>query len=81
VRLVHDKITVKVVKVVRGVVFGLIGAIVGLSALVLFVILLVRLFTIMFFGRVWLAHLLTGALFVAVGLFCMRKRYVPSAES
>jgi hypothetical protein len=35
----------------------------------------------MFFGRVWLAHLLTGALFVLVGVFCMRKRHLPSVES
>lgn len=82
VRLVHDKVTVKVVKAVRSVVFGIIGGIVGFSALILFVILLVRLLTILFFtGRVWLAHLTTGAVFVLVGLICMRKRHQPSVES
>jgi hypothetical protein len=81
VGLVHDKVTVKVVKAVRGIVFGVIGGIVGFSALVLFVILLVRLFSILFFGRVWLAHLLTGAIFIGVGLLCMRKRHLPSVES
>jgi|SRR6266850_88176 hypothetical protein len=81
VRLIHDKVTVKVVKAVRFVVFGIIGALVGLSAAVVFVILLVRLCTILFFGRVWLAHLLVGVLFLAVGSFCMRKRHRPSTES
>ena len=81
VGLVHDNVTVKVVKAVRFVVFGLIIGIVGFSALVLFVIMLVRLFTYLFFGRVWLAHLLTGVVFMGFGSFCMRKRHRPSTES
>ena len=81
VRLVHDKVTVKVVKAVRSVVFGLIGGIVGFSALILLVIMLVRLLTILFFGRVWLADLFMGVIFIGVGMVCMTKRHVPSTES
>jgi hypothetical protein len=81
VRLVHDKVTVKVVKAIRTVVFGIIGAIIGLTALILFLITVVRLLTILFFGRVWLAHLLIAVLFIGAGSFCMRKRHQPSTES
>ena len=81
VRLIHDKVTVKVVKAIRSVVFGLIVAVVGISALVLFVIMLERLLRIPFFGRIWLAHMATGLIFVAVGSFLMRKRHPPRAES
>jgi hypothetical protein len=81
VRLIHDKVTVKVVKAIRSVVFGMIVAVVGISALVLFVILLERVLRIPFFGRIWLAHMATGLIFVAVGSFLMRKRHPPRAES
>ena len=81
VRLVHDKVTVKVVKAIRGVVFGVLGGIVGLSAAILLVILLVRVLTIAFFGRVWIAYLLIGALFLLAGSFCMRKRHPRATES
>ena len=81
VGLVHDKVTVKVVKGIRGVVFGVLGGIVGFSAVILLVILLVRVLTIAFFGRVWLAYLLLGAIFLVAGSFCMRKRHPRTTES
>ena len=81
VTLVHDTVTVKVVKAVRAAVFGILCAVVGVVALVVFVVLLVRLLSMLFFGRVWLAHLLTGLLFIVAGAFLMRMRHRPSTES
>ena len=81
VLLVHDGITVKVVKAIRGVVFGLLAAIVGISALVLLIVMLERIFRIPFFGRIWLAHMATGLIFVGAGWYLMRKRHPPPTES
>jgi hypothetical protein len=81
VRLIRDNVTVKVVKAIRSVVFGLIAVIVGVSALVLLVITFERIVRIPFFGRIWLAHLATGVIFIAVGSLCMRKRHAPRTES
>jgi Putative Actinobacterial Holin-X, holin superfamily III len=81
VGLVHDKVTVKVVKAIRGVVFGLILAIVGLTAVVLLIVMAIRVLSIAFFGRVWAAHLVVAVIFAGTGWICMRKRYQPSAES
>jgi hypothetical protein len=80
VGLVHDRVTVKVVKAIRAVVFGVVMAIVGITALVLVVITVVRVLTIAF-GRVWLADLFTGVIFIAAGAVLMRKRHEPSTES
>lgn len=80
VGLVHDKVTVKVVKVVRAVVFGLLAAILGLTALVLVLVILVRVLTYLPGHHVWLAHLILGGLLVLVGIVLMRMRRQPSTE-
>jgi hypothetical protein len=80
VGLVHDRVTVNVVKAIRAVVFGVIVGLIGLTALVLVVITLIRVLTIAF-GRVWLADLLTGVIFLVAGAVLMRKRHQPSTES
>jgi hypothetical protein len=81
VSLVHDRITVNVVKAIRAVVFGFVLGIVGATALVLVIIIMVRLLTIAFFGRVWLAFFLTGVIFIGAGAVLMSKRHEPSTES
>ena len=82
---VRDKTTRRVLTAYRGVVFGLIAAFAGVLALVLLVVLVFRgLQALLDVGfdhhdSVWLSYLLIGALFTAVGLIVMRRRF-PNAE-
>lgn len=80
VGLVHEKVTVKVVKAVRGIVFGVLAAIIGLTAFVLVLVTVVRVLTYLPGHHVWLAHLILGGLLVLVGIVFMRMRRQPSAE-
>jgi hypothetical protein len=54
-------------------VFGLLAAVAGISAVVLLWITIVRVLVILT-DRAWLAHLISGAFFVIVGLVLMRLR-------
>lgn len=86
-----DKTTGPATSVARGLVNGTLAAIVGLAALVLALVLLVRgldilaqvvldLIGIEKAGRsVWIAHALTGLLMVVVGAWAWRKGTHPSA--
>lgn len=83
VGLVRDNATLKVVKIVRAIVFGLIAGIAALAALVVSLIILVRLtqrvsravFRVDHPGSVWISYLVIGALFMALGAFLMRLRH------
>ena len=84
---VRDNATSKAVKVVRGVVFGLVVGVTAITALVLVVIigtrLLQQLLTIAGLldadTSVWVSYMvMAGILFVA-GVLCMRKRSGPDA--
>lgn len=68
----RQKTTGPAIKVTRGVVFGLLIAVVALMALVLLVIALVRLAHN--WVDVWLAYVIVGALFSLVGLLMWRQR-------
>lgn len=87
VGLVRDNATVRLVKVVRLVVFGVLAAIAALFATVLAVILGTRLLQKVS-GRilrvdhpatVWISYLVMGALMLGAGAMLMRKRH--TAES
>ncbi len=73
------------IKAVRGLVFGLIGGVLGTAGLVLLTITIVRALTYagraMFATGAWFAHLVTGGIFTLAGLFFMRKRHAPPASS
>jgi hypothetical protein len=72
---VHDKAVVPVTTIARWLVYGLLAAIVGLMAVVLVAIALVRVLDIATGdGRVWIAHLITGGIFTLAGLFAWSKR-------
>jgi len=74
---IRDKTTVPLTTVARGLVYGIVAAVMGTAALVLLVIALVRLLQVRvldFALPVWAVYLLLGAIFVAVGLFLWRKR-------
>ena len=74
---IRDKTTVPLTTVARGLVYGIVAGVMGIAALILLVIALVRVLQVRVFDfslPVWAVYLLLGAIFVAVGLFLWRKR-------
>jgi hypothetical protein len=80
VSTVRDRTTRPLLLAGRAIVFGLLAAIVGVAAIVLFSILVVRAHTALT-GRAWLAELILGAVFCIAGvvLLVMRRRAVAAA--
>lgn len=71
---VRDKTTGPITKVARAIVFGTFAAVVGLVALVVFSVLLVRFMNNYFFDHnVWAAHLVLGVLFTVAAAFLWTK--------
>ncbi len=66
--------------VARGLVYGLVAAIVGLAAAVLGAVALVRILDLVLPGAVWSAHALTGGIFTLAGLLLWRKRTVKTVK-
>lgn len=62
------------IKVSRAVVFGLLGAILSVIALIVFVVGLVRLLDIALPGTVWAAYFALSAFFLAIGAFLWSRR-------
>lgn len=89
---VKDKTTGPATTIARAVVYGTLAAIVATAALVLFLVVLVRGFDILAqivldaigiekAGRsVWIAHLITGLLFLGPGLLAWRRGIRPVAD-
>jgi uncharacterized protein YacL len=81
VSTVRDKTTNNIVLVARGVVFGLLAAILGLTALVLLLVALTRgLQALLDLAVTWeravyLSYLIVGGICCLIGLFLMRKRH------
>jgi hypothetical protein len=80
---VRAQTTDRAITAARGVVFGLLAAILGITAVVLFTILLIRIVDNYLPGPVYWAYLLVGGVFFVAGLiaFSMRTAKTPSAES
>lgn len=75
VAVVADRTVRPLKTLARGLVYGLVGGVMGQIAVVLVVISLLRLLNVWAFPhRVWASDLLVGAIFVAVGLFLWSKR-------
>jgi cell division protein FtsX len=80
----HDRITGPIQTVARAIVYGLLAAILGVAALVLLVILLLRLVnnylpdSVFGENHMWAAHLLVGVLFTSLGLVLMRLAKRPA---
>ena len=70
----------RLVGVARMVVFGLLAAVMGITALVLVMILFFRLLAIIP-GPVWIPYLGLGAIFLAFGWFCYSKRTAKSSPA
>jgi hypothetical protein len=72
---VRNKTTVPLTTVARGVVYGILAAFAGGTALVVLAIALVRLVDVLTgAGNVWIAHLITGTVFTLIGVLCWRLR-------
>jgi hypothetical protein len=76
VMLVRDRTTRPALLASRALVFGLILAVLGITALVLVWIAWVTLITELV-GEVWITYFITGGIFVLVGAFLMTKRHPP----
>ena len=75
VTAIHDKTTVPLTTAARGVVFGILAAFAGGTALVLTAIAFVRLVDVLTGdGRVWIAHGSIGMLFTLIGVVAWRFR-------
>ena len=72
VATVRDRTTRPVLTVVRGLVFGIIAAAGGITALVLVSVLFIRALTELT-GQAWIAELITSGIVLIAGAFLMLK--------
>jgi hypothetical protein len=71
---IRDKTSVPLTTVARGLVFGLVVAVMGLAAVVLVAVALVRAIDVFTGeGNVWIAHFVVGGIFSLAGAFLLRK--------
>ncbi len=70
---VRDKTSVPLTTVARAIVYGLVAAVMGVAALTLVAIGLVRAVNAYVPGEVWAAHLIVGGIFSLAGVFLLRK--------
>lgn len=77
--LVRDRTVVPAQRGAKAVVYGLLAAFFGVTALMLLGILAFRLLTIPL--PVWAAWLVLGGIFVLVGVFCWTRRAAPEEEA
>jgi drug/metabolite transporter (DMT)-like permease len=75
VESVRSNTSDRLVSITRLVVFGLVAAILGTAALVLFSIFVVRLLDSYLPGGVWVAHLVVGGVFTLVGLLLWQRAW------
>jgi len=76
---VRDRATGPVIKIVRGIVFGFIIAVLAIAALVLVTITAVRALTNFLPGGVWFSYIIAAAVFGAAGSLCGSRRTRRSA--
>lgn len=77
---IRSKTAEPVERVARIIVYGLVAAVLGVTALVLATIALVRVIDVLVPGEVWSAHLILGAVFTLVGLLLWSKRSSKGVE-
>ncbi|HWM22420.1 MAG TPA: hypothetical protein VNO51_22205 [Ilumatobacteraceae bacterium] len=82
---VREKTTDNVVKVARAIVFGLLGAVLGIAALILLVIILTRAlqalldFAVTPARAVYISYFIVGGICCLLGVFLMKKRHSDDA--
>ena len=75
---IHNKTTVPLTTAARAVVYGILAAFAGGTALVLLAIIAVRLLDVITGeGNVWIAHGGVGMLFLLIGVVVWRRRRSP----
>lgn len=77
VSTLRNRTTVPLTTVARALVFGLVAAVLGGTALVLLVAALVRFLDSYVPGDVWIPYAVLGAIFVVAGVFIWRRRQAP----
>ena len=78
---IRDKTAVPLDRVARFVVYGLLAAILGIAAVTLLAIAIVRILDVYIpIDSVWPAHLITGGIFTLTGLFLWSKRKPPTRK-
>ncbi len=81
VETVQDRVVRPLVIGARGLVFGIIIAVMALIFVVVMCIALVRILTVYVFdGRVWASYTLLGAIFVVAGVFAWSRRGAAGAQ-
>jgi drug/metabolite transporter (DMT)-like permease len=78
---VRSKTTEPVERVARILVYGLVATILGIAALALLMILVIRVLDIAIPGEVWSAYFVAGGIFTIAGLLLWSKRSVPDART
>jgi len=74
VEQVRDRTTVPLLTASRGLVFGLLAGIIGIAALTLLFVMVVRILNIVLPSGVWVAYLVLGVVLVIAGAVLMRMR-------
>jgi hypothetical protein len=76
VATVNDKAVRPAIVAARGIVFGVVIAVMGVAVLIVFCIGFIRV-TSMYGHRVWISYLALGLLFSGIGAFLYSRRGVP----
>ena len=76
---VRDKTAVPLETIARALVYGILIAVMGTTALILVTVILVRLLSYVF--EVWAVYGILGILFSGLGLFLWRKRRPANGDS
>lgn len=77
---VRGKTSEPLERIARILVYGLAAAFLGVAALVLLAVAVVRALDVAIPGEVWSAHVVAGGIFSLAGLFLWRKRTVKSVK-
>ncbi len=82
---VKDKTTGPIQTAARGLVYGVLAAILGVVVLVLLIIWFIRLLDILVdrfipWGDIWLPYAILGVIFMVVGTIIFRRRRLPTAS-
>ncbi|HET7487925.1 MAG TPA: hypothetical protein VFJ85_08350 [Acidimicrobiales bacterium] len=70
---IRDNTAVRLTTVARGLVYGVLVAVMGVAIVVWLIVMAIRLVNILLPGDVWATYLFLGGIFVLVGAFFLRK--------
>lgn len=78
---VRDKTTTPILLGARGLVYGIVGGVLGTIAFFLVLVLIVRIWANYVPGHVWIIYAIFALVFSTVGLVLLRKANEPKAAS